>query len=154
MNALNVKYMHPATIKPSPRNSRIHSAKQVKQIARSIEKFGFNNPILLDECSTVIAGHGRLEAAKLLGIETVPTICLKHMSVEQRRAYIIADNRIAELAGWDDDILKIELQELISSDLDFDVIDIGFEMAEIDLILGDAETSSVEPKEPPLFSSC
>lgn len=153
MNALAIKYVDSSTVYPNAKNSRTHSAKQIQQIARSIQKFGFNNPILVDASGTVVAGHGRLEAAKKLGINEVPTICLDHLSAEQRRAYIIADNRLAELAGWDDEILKIEFQDLIAMDLNFNVTDLGFEMAEIDSIIGDVELAGEEQDDCPLPSS-
>ena len=144
MSALAIKYADTGTLNPNPRNSRTHSAKQIQQIARSIQSYGFNNPILVDAEGTVVAGHGRLEAAMKLGMAKVPTICLDHLSDAQRRAYIIADNRLAELAGWDEEILRIEFQELITMDLGFDVTDLGFEMAEIDSILGEVELGEME----------
>ncbi|MEM6857916.1 MAG: DNA methyltransferase [Pseudomonadota bacterium] len=119
-------------LKPSKRNARTHSKAQIKQIADSIEQFGFTNPVLIDAQERLIAGHGRVEAAKLLYLETVPTLCLDHLSEEQVRAYIIADNKLAENAGWDDELLSLEFQYLDSLDLDFDLTITGFEMAEID----------------------
>ena len=119
-------------------NPRTHSEKQIRQIAASIETFGFTNPVLIDSSRTVIAGHGRVRAAKQLGLETVPTIQLEHLSEEQVRAYVIADNRLAECAGWDRDLLAIELQGLAEIDLDFDLEVIGFETAEIDLMIGES----------------
>ena len=117
-------------------NPRTHSAKQIRQIAASIDTFGFTNPVLIDATGTVIAGHGRVRAAKQLGMETVPTLQLEHLSEEQIRAYVIADNRLAECAGWDHDLLAIELQGLSEIELDFDLEVIGFETAEIDLLIG------------------
>ena len=119
-------------------NPRTHSAKQIRQIAASIETFGFTNPMLIDSTDTVIAGHGRLRAAKQLGWKTVPTIRLDHLTPAQIRAYVIADNKLAECAGWDRDQLAIELQGLAELDLDFDLEVMGFETAEIDLLIGDA----------------
>ncbi len=116
-------------------NPRTHSAKQVQQIAESIKVFGFTNPILLDQNKGVIAGHGRIEAAKLLGIKTIPTIELAHMTEAQKRAYIIADNKLAENAGWDQQLLAAELQYISTLDLDFDLTLTGFETAEIDILL-------------------
>ena len=95
---------------PSSRNARTHSEKQIRQIADSITAFGWTNPILVDGAGGVIAGHGRLQAAKLLGVNEVPTICLKDMTEGKIRAYIIADNKLAENAGWDRELLAIELQ--------------------------------------------
>ncbi len=126
-----------STLHPYTNNARTHSAKQIKQIAESIKVFGFTNPILVDRSGGVIAGHGRLEAAKLLGLVAVPTICLEQMSDAQKRAYIIADNKLAENAGWDREVLAIELQGLLEIDLDFDITTTGFEMGEIDVAIGE-----------------
>jgi DNA modification methylase len=118
---------------PASNNARRHSKKQTQQLANSLRAFGFINPILIDDNNCILAGHGRLEAAKLLGLEQVPTLCIEHLSPEAIKAYRIADNRLAELADWDDDILAIELQELQALELDFAITDIGFDVAEIDL---------------------
>lgn len=123
------------------RNPRTHSEKQIRQIADSIETFGFTNPVLIDSSGTVIAGHGRVRAAKLLGLQAVPTLTLEHLTEAQIRAYVIADNKLAENAGWDRDLLAIELQELAELDLGFDLEVIGFETAEIDLLIGDSGRS-------------
>src|SRR3974377_1918285 len=88
-------------LRPHPNNARTHSRKQVKQIAKSIEKFGFCNPVLVDDAKQIIAGHGRVEAAKLLGLDAVPTCQLSHLSETDKRAYILGDNKLAERAGWD-----------------------------------------------------
>jgi DNA modification methylase len=117
----------------NPRNARTHSARQIQEIARSIERFGFNNPVLIDERNQIIAGHGRVEAAKLLGRERVPTLRIGHLSDQDKRAFVIADNRLAEKAGWDPEILAIELQGLI--ELDFDLGTIGFSLPEVEMIL-------------------
>ena len=127
-----IKYRATDSILPNPRNARTHSAQQIQQIARSIERFGFNNPVLVDQNNQIIAGHGRVAAAKLLGYDTVPTLRVEHLSNEEKRAYIIADNRLAERAGWDNTILAVELQGL--SDLGFDVELTGFEIPEIEMI--------------------
>src|SRR6516162_7766173 len=105
-------------LRPHPNNARTHSRKQVKQIAKSIEKFGFCNPVLVDDAKQIIAGHGRVEAAKLLGIDAVPTCKLSHLSEGEKRAYVLADNKLAEKAGWDRELLAIELQGLIELDVD------------------------------------
>jgi ParB/Sulfiredoxin domain len=123
-------------LRPYERNARTHSKRQIRQIAKSIERFGFNNAVLVDEQRRIIAGHGRVAAAKLLGIKEVPTVRLAHLSEAEKRAYILADNRLAEKAGWDREILAIELQALV--DLDFEVELTGFETAEVDLILEEA----------------
>jgi DNA modification methylase len=126
-------------------NARTHSRKQVQQIADSITRFGFCNPVLIDDANQIIAGHGRVEAAKLLGLEGVPALRLAHLSEAEKRAYVMADNRLAELAGWDREILAIELQGLI--DLEFDVELTGFEMGEIDIILDEADQGRRESAE-------
>jgi DNA modification methylase len=125
-------------LKPSPRNPRTHSAKQIRQIADSIKAFGFNNPLLIDSDDNVIAGHGRRLAAKQLGMETVPTIRLDGLSKEKVRALLVADNRLAELAGWDEDLLAAELLELSKLELDFELEVLGFETPEIDFMIGAA----------------
>jgi len=112
-------------LKPYERNARTHSPSQVAQIARSIKEFGFTTPILVDGERTVIAGHGRLMAAKEIGLETVPTISVSHLSPAQARAYIIADNKLALNAGWDYELLQFELGELEA--LGFDVALTGFD---------------------------
>ena len=121
------------SLRPYGRNARVHSKKQIKQIAASIERFGFVNPVLVSDDGEIVAGHGRVEAAKLLGMKAVPTLALSHLSEADRRAYVLADNKLALNAGWDAEILAIELQGLI--DLDFDVELTGFSLAEIDLTL-------------------
>ena len=133
-------------LKNNPANSRTHSKQQIRQIANSIERFGFASPILVDKNDTVVAGHGRLEAAKLLGIVEVPTIRLEDLSPDQVRAYAIADNRLAEKAGWDSSILAIELQHLLTLD-NFDVCITGFEIPEIDLIIDKSSGRKSEPNE-------
>jgi DNA modification methylase len=120
---------------PYPSNARTHSKHQIRQIADSIEEFGWTNPVLIDRSNTVIAGHGRVAAAKLLGMFEVPTIRLENLSPDQVRAYVIADNRLAEKAGWDKSILAIELQNLLTIESDFDVTITGFEIPEIDILL-------------------
>ena len=135
----------PSDLRPYSRNARTHSRKQVRQIADSIERFGFTNPVLVSDDGEIIAGHGRVEAARLLGLETVPTLRLSHLSPEERRAYVLADNKLALNAGWDQDILAIELQALI--DLDFDVTLTGFSLAEVDFTLDAARER--DPEAPP-----
>lgn len=95
-------------LRPYPGNARTHSPKQIRQISRSIDRFGFNNPVLVDDDDQIIAGHGRVEAAKLLGLKTVPTVRLSHLSEDDKRAYILADNRLAEKAGYDNETLAID----------------------------------------------
>jgi len=133
-------------LRPYPTNARTHSKKQIKQIANSIAKFGFCNPVLVDDTKQIIAGHGRVEAAKLLGIDAVPTCQLSHLSDADKRAYILADNKLAEKAGWDKELLAIELQGLIELDIDIELT--GFETAEIDTILEDARQANGDPDGP------
>jgi ParB-like chromosome segregation protein Spo0J len=121
MEHMGIENVPIANLRPYARNARTHSKKQIKQIARSIERFGFTNPVLISDDNEIIAGHGRAEAAKLLGLESVPTL---RLSPAMRRAYIIADNKLAQNAGWDRDVLAIELQALIN--VDFDVELTGF----------------------------
>lgn len=118
---------------PFINNSRTHSDEQVAQVAASIKEFGFTNPILIDGDNGIIAGHGRLMAARKLSIETVPCIRLAHLSEAQRRAYVIADNKLALNAGWDDELLSLELGEL--KEMDFDLSLIGFSDDELELLL-------------------
>src|SRR5687767_11388332 len=109
---LHIEYRPVAKLTLRQRTPRIHSQKQIRQIADSIRVFGFTNPVLIDGEAVVIAGHGRVRAAKLLGMDKVPTIRLEHMTEAQIRAYVIADNKLAENAGWDRDLLAVELQYL------------------------------------------
>jgi DNA modification methylase len=130
---LAITYRAVTELKPYPRNARTHSRKQVKQIAAAIKEFGFTNPVLIDENDQIIAGHGRVAAAKLLGLAQVPTLQLSHLNPVQKRAYILADNRLAEKAGWDKEILAVELQGLL--DDGFEVVLTGFEVPEVDVVL-------------------
>ena len=123
---------------PYARNSRTHSPEQVAQIAGSIREFGFNNPVLVDPDGGIIAGHGRVMAARTLGMDTVPCIRLGHLTPAQRRAYIITDNKLALNAGWDEEMLKIELQELQAGD--FDISHLGFNEQELNLIFNGWES--------------
>lgn len=129
-----------ASLKPYAGNARVHSRKQIRQIAESIKRFGFNNPVLVSDDGQIVAGHGRVEAARLLGMATVPTLALSHLSDAERRAYVLADNKLALNAGWDSDILAIELQALV--DLDVDISLTGFTVAEVDLVIDEAAESS------------
>jgi DNA modification methylase len=135
MTSLSVEHRSPSELKPYCRNARTHSPKQIAEIAASIKAFGFNNPVLIDKADGIVAGHGRVEAAKLLGLPTVPTIRLEHLTEVQKRAYILADNKLAEKAGWDREILAIELQNLMELELEFDISATGFELPEIDVLI-------------------
>jgi ParB-like chromosome segregation protein Spo0J len=134
-------------LRPYPNNARRRSKKQVRQIAESISRFGFTNPVLISDQGEIIAGHGRVMAAKELGITTVPTVKLSHLSAEERRAYVLADNKLALNAGWDTEILALELQALI--DLEFDVTLTGFSLVEVDLTLDQAREASASAPDLP-----
>lgn len=136
-----------AELRPYARNARAHSKKQIAQIARSIERFGFTNPVLVSDDGEIIAGHGRVEAAKTLGIRSVPTLALSHLSEAERRAYVLADNKLALNAGWDKEVLAIELQALV--DLEFDTELTGFSLAEVDLVLDEAGESDPQGTDTP-----
>lgn len=129
---LQVVYLSTEKLKPYDRNSRIHSNEQIQQVADSIREFGFNNPILIDDNFVVIAGHCRLEASKLLGLTEVPTIKLSNMTEAQKRAYIIADNKLSENAGWDVEILKDEFDFLGDENFNSEIT--GFSFDEIEQI--------------------
>src|SRR4051812_32387342 len=157
---LSIHYQDPASLNPRATNPRTHSKKQIEQIASAIRQFGFTNPILIDQDNGVIAGHGRLAAAKLLGLPEVATVRFTDMSEAEIRAYVIADNKLAENAGWDKRLLGLELQYLSELEIDFDVTVTGFEMPEIDILIGevaeaasdDAADDVVEPAAGPPIS--
>ena len=132
---LAVTYRQVADLRPDPRNARTHSKKQIQQLCTSIEQFGFTNPVLVDEAGVLIAGHGRLRAAKDLGLTSVPTIELLGLTEAQKKALRLADNKIALNAGWDLEILKLELVEIATLDVDFDLSLTGFASGEIDVVL-------------------
>src|SRR5262249_24814273 len=121
---------------------RTHAPTQIQHIADSITRFGFCNPILIDADNQIIAGHGRFEAAKLLGLQAVPALRLSHLSPSEKRAYLIADNRLAELAGWDRDMLATELQALL--DCEFDVELTGFDLGEVESMLNTGKQAGIE----------
>ena len=123
---LTIDYRKTGELIPYINNSRTHSEQQVQQVAASIKEFGFTNPILIDEDSGIIAGHGRLQAAQIMGMDEVPTITLEGLTEAQRKAYVIADNKLALNSGWDDELLKVELE--ILSDLDFDLDILGWDV--------------------------
>lgn len=118
-----------------PRNARTHSRKQIRQIAESIRRFGFTNPVLIDSENRILAGHGRVEGARELGITMIPCLRVDHLSAAEKRAYVLADNKIALNAGWDEERLALELKELTEADIDFDVGVIGFSITEIDQLV-------------------
>jgi DNA modification methylase len=130
---LEIVYRAIEEIKPDPANARQHSRKQIRQLASSIATFGFNVPVLVDAELNAIAGHCRLASCHALGLAEVPTLCLDHLSRAQARAFMIADNRLTEIASWDDRLLAQQLKDLSLAGLDFSLEVTGFEMAEIDL---------------------
>jgi ParB-like nuclease domain len=125
-------YLPITDLSPDPANPRKHSRAQIRGIARSIESFGFNAPILINKKRRIIAGHGRCEAAKLLGLSQVPVICLEHLTDAQARAYMLADNKLTDSSSWDDKKLAVHLKELSELVLDFEIEATGFEPPEID----------------------
>ena len=144
MRNLTIEQTPIHALKLHDRNARTHSKRQIRQIANSIRRFGFCNAVLVDDDLNILAGHGRVKAAELLGLTSVPTVRLSHLSDAEKRAYILADNRLAEKAGWDRSLLVLELQGLI--DIGFDVELTGFEMPEIDLLLDEAlEAGGLSP---------
>jgi len=136
---LRVVYRAIDQLKPDPTNARRHSKKQIRQIANSIEGFGFNVPILIDRDGNVIAGHGRLLAGRELAMTEVPTLCLDHLTPAQARVFMIADNRLTEIATWDDRLLAQQLKDLSLIGLDFSLELTGFELGEIDLRIASLE---------------
>lgn len=139
---LSIVYKKLDKLISNPCNGRTHSKRQIRQITKSIETFGFLSPILIDNSDVIVAGHGRAAAARILGMSSVPTVLIEHLSPDQIRAYMIADNRIAQNAGWDESILAIEFQHLLSLDATFDITTTGFEIPEADLIIEDTKAKA------------
>lgn len=140
----HIEYLDPASLRPWAKNAQTHSKKQLRQIAESIKAFGFTNPVLIDQTGTILAGHGRVEAAKSLGMATVPCLRIEHMIEAEKRAYVIADNKLVLNAGWDEDLLAQELQGLLATErISFDIGVIGFDVAEIDSLV-----EGLSPEEP------
>lgn len=149
-NKLSVTYRKTEELIPYVNNARTHSEEQVVQIASSIKEFGFNNPILVDGENGVIAGHGRLMAAKKLGLDEVPTIELAELTETQKKAYILADNKIALNSGWDEELLKLEVEQLQAEGVNLEVV--GFDEEDLDSLLDTACESledEAEELEPP-----
>ena len=145
---LSITYLPPTELCDDPKNPRLHSEKQLRQLERSVTTFGFLVPILIDAQSKIVAGHGRVQAARRLQLKTVPTIQVAHLSEAQRAAFALADNRLAENATWDDRLLGEQLKILSELNLDFSLETIGFEMAEIDLLIEGAQaTDAGDPEE-------
>jgi len=137
---MKIETLSTASLIPYARNAKKHDASQVAKLAGSIREFGFNNPVLIDKDNGIIAGHGRVMAAQSLGLEIVPCIRLGHLTDTQRRAYILADNRLAEIGGgWDEEMLKLELADLRELDTDFDLM--GFDASLIEEKLNPSEPS-------------
>jgi DNA modification methylase len=145
---ISIVYRAIDQLKPDPANPRLHSKKQIRQIANSIEAFGFNVPVLVDAELNVIAGHGRLLACRELGWSEVPTLCLDHLTPAQARAFMIADNRLAEIATWDDRLLAQQLKDLSLLGLDFSLEVTGFEVAEIDLRIASLDDMPEQDADP------
>ena len=141
--AQQIEQIPVADLIPYARNARTHSEQQVAQIAGSIQEFGFNNPVLIDGQNSIIAGHGRVLAAQRLKLETVPCIRLTHLTDAQRRAYILADNRIALNSGWDEAMLQVELEELHADDVDLGFL--GFEAGELEKLLNLLPADTKQP---------
>src|SRR5512133_1072147 len=135
------------TLRAHPANAHVHSKKQIVQIGRSIRQFGFTVPIIIDENNVILAGHGRWLAAKHLGLQRVPVVVLSGLSDAERRAYLLADNKLVEKAGWDRSALALELKELapLLADAGLDIHLTGFEPAEIDALMDDL----IDPEEDP-----
>lgn len=138
------KYAATSSLKPHPRNARTHSRKQIAQIAASITEFGFTNPLIVDLQGNIIAGHGRLLAAKQLDIDQVPVIVVEGLSDAQQRALMLADNKIALNAGWNTELLKLELADLAMPDIDIDLGLTGFSTGEVDVILSESKDPADE----------
>ncbi len=145
---ISIVYRAIDQLKLDPANPRLHSKKQIRQIANSIETFGFNVPILIDGNDQTIAGHGRLLAACTLGMTDVPTVCLDHLTPAQARAFMIADNKLTENATWDDRLLAQQLKDLSLLGLDFSLEVTGFEMGEIDLRINSLEDKPAQDADP------
>ncbi|CAM3762637.1 site-specific DNA-methyltransferase [Polynucleobacter brandtiae] len=149
----NTSFKLPSELQADPRNARIHSKQQIRQIAKSIQAFGFNVPILIDASHQILCGHGRVEAAKLLDLPQIPVITLDHLTKEQAKAFAIADNRLTENASWDEALLGEIFLELSNLDLSFNLEDTGFSMGEIDLHISGFESltaASAEDTLPPV----
>jgi len=144
---LRLEYRPIDALVPYARNSRTHSKEQIAQIAGSIREFGFTNPVLIDDDGGIIAGHGRVLAARQIGLTEVPTITLSGLTEAQKRAYVIADNRIALNAGWDEEMLRVEISDL--ADMDFDLSLLGFGEAELTAMLSPGTEGNTDPDDVP-----
>ena len=142
----NIEQIPVADLRPWDRNARTHTREQLRLVEQSIREFGFTNPVLVSEDNTILAGHGRVTAARNLGMDTVPCLRLSHLDDDQRRAYVIADNRLAERAGWDYDLLRLELGALDEHDFDLDML--GFDDADLSSIMDDLEIIADDDADP------
>ena len=142
-----IEWRDVASLLPYARNSRTHSDAQVAQIAASIKEFGWTNPVLVDGDGTIIAGHGRLMAARKLGMTKAPVIRLEHLTEAQKRAYVIADNQLAMNAGWDNEMLKVEIGELALGDFDLSLL--GFDDKVLAGLLAEETEGLTDPDEIP-----
>jgi hypothetical protein len=145
----NIVFQSPDALRPHPRNARTHPKRQIKQVADSIKAFGHLVPILIDEAGTVLAGHARLAAAKLIGLATVPTIVASGLTDAQKRAFMIADNKLTQNGGWDREMLAVEIGELSIQlpTLNLDLSVTGFDAGEIDVLLSDVGDEKPEPED-------
>lgn len=136
---LQVRWVSPQSLKPYKNNARVHSKRQLRRIAESVKQFGWTNPILVDQVGNIIAGFARWQVAREEEHHLVPIITIGDLTEAQIKAYRIADNRLAELAGWDDEILRIEFQSITELDPDVELTVTGFEQVEIDGVLGEVD---------------
>ncbi|HAV2314983.1 TPA: ParB N-terminal domain-containing protein [Escherichia coli] len=146
--ALKIEYLPVGKLLRYAKNSRTHSDEQVEQLVNSIREFGFTNPVLIDEKNELIAGHGRLAAAEILEMDKVPAIRLSNLSEKQKKAYRIADNKLALNAGWDMQLLAEEVKELMDDDFDIDLL--GFNDAELDEMLSDEQPQEEDDNSSPV----
>jgi len=143
-----ITFLPPDALVADPRNPRTHSRDQIQAIARSIEAFGFNAPILVDKSNRIVAGHGRLEAAKLLALVEIPVVRLDHLTEQQAKAYMLADNKLTDRSQWDDNRVAAILKELSGIALSFEIEATGFEMPEVDLRIQSLEAPEhTEPED-------
>jgi len=147
MTSLQIAYQNPGSLHAHPCNALEHSDRQIEQIASSIQAFGFNSPVLVDANRQILAGHGRVLAAVKLGLNEVPTVSIEHLSEGQRRAFMLADNRLGELSTWNEPILAAELEALSVIDEPFEITDTGFELPRIDVLI--EEQHKPKPEDDP-----
>ena len=151
MQTSQIRHVSPGTLRAHPSNTRTHPKKQIHQLARSIKQFGFTVPIVADDAGVILAGHARWSAAKELSLESVPVVVLSGLSDTEARAYVLADNKLAEKAGWDRNTLAIELSNLgpLLAEIDLDISITGFEPAEFEVLLGDIVDPEADPADEP-----